>query len=558
MSAQSNLENLLWNQRFTMVVIHFLSGVMITSLVVPIVSILQSLVPEWQFQFLIPFCLFLALEAMFAWRKLRGYIFTEPYWITYRLAEGVILLIFLRLILYGQDGFINLIQEIPSWGETFIQSFFTIEYFCAISIGLMVWLFATRISELLWQLEGDERLLKIEEDSGVSEFRSSIRNRLGGYFIAGGGLLIILTAIMRLASEAIWAKSLIVRINFINTVFYFICGLVVLSLTQFSILRVRWILEKVPVQRDIPKYWLLYSLLIFICVGGITIFLPTTYSRELLGILQSLVSLITTFFWLIALIIITPFALLISWILSLFKGENVKPAPLLPQQLEPVIQSGNKASLAWLEQLRTIIFWVLLVGVISYSFWFYFHEHPELISWIKQLRLVKFLKSVYIWLVHYLKGARRRLSESVNSMVNKFIGEHPRDQGQDNTKTIRPRYLAPRQQIFYYYFTFLGSAKKYSLPERTNQTPHEYAQIVISSLDNQTDGERLFDGVTPDSGVKYLAQESDTSRSDIIQNISELTHGFEKARYSNHSIEPQAVNLVHYAWRNIRNWFRRL
>ncbi len=435
MSAQSHLDNLLWNQRFTTVVVHIIAGVMITCLVVPIVTILQRLVPEWQFLFMIPFCFLLSLEAMFALRKLRGYIFTEPYWITYRLVEGVILLILLRLILYGQDGFISFLKEFPSWGKTFIPSFFTLEYFGAISIGLLVWFLGTRIAEFLWQLEGDERLLKIEDDSGVSEIRTTVRNRLGGYFISGGALLVISTAIMRLESEAFWVDVPLVRINVINTVFYFICGLILLSLTQFSILRVRWILEKVPVQRELPKFWLVYSVIIFVFVAAISILLPTAYSSELLGILQSLVSLISTFIWILALIIIIPFALLMSWLLSLIKGQPVKPAPILPLEIEPIIQSSDQINLAWIENLKVIIFWVFLVGVISFSIWFYLHEHPELIGWVKQLTIVKAIKTLWSWMVNNLRRARSGIGKTVNSVVNRLMGGKPDDQ--DLTKAIK-------------------------------------------------------------------------------------------------------------------------
>ena len=132
MTINSRFEDLLWNQRFTMLVMHLLASLMLVCLVVPVITILQRLVPLWDYRFMLPLYFFLSLEAMFAWRKLRGVIFTEPYWIIYRLVEWVIILLMIRMVIYAQDGFAQFLAELPAWGKSFTQSFFTVEFMIAL------------------------------------------------------------------------------------------------------------------------------------------------------------------------------------------------------------------------------------------------------------------------------------------------------------------------------------------------------------------------------------------------------------------------------------------
>ena len=97
-------------------------------------------------------------------------------------------------------------------------------------------------------------------------------------------------------------------------------------------------------------------------------------------------------------------------------AEN-RSAPILPLEIEPIIQSSDQINLAWMENLKVIIFWVFLVGVISFSIWFYLHEHPELIGWVKQLTIVKAIKTLWSWLVNNLRRARSGIGKTVNSVV---------------------------------------------------------------------------------------------------------------------------------------------
>jgi hypothetical protein len=170
---------------------------------------------------------------------------------------------------------------------------------------------------------------------------------------------------------------------------------------------------------------------------------------------------------------------------------------------------------------------------------------------------VKAITTFWLWLVNNLRRARRGIATTINSVVNRFTGEKPGGEELKKASMIHPRSLSPRQQIFYYYLTFLSSGERYGLPHRKNQTPHEYAQVITKTMNDRLDVEQSIEGSDPIRIEKDLSREGGVNQTEFIRNLSELTDGFVEARYSNHSIKPQTANVVHVAWVNIRKWFRR-
>ena len=86
--------------------------------------------------------------------------------------------------------------------------------------------------------------------------------------------------------------------------------------------------------------------------------------------------------------------------------------------------------------------------------------------------------------------------------------------------------MSPRQQIFYYYLTFLSSGERYGLPRQKNQTPQEYAQEITNTLNDKLDDEHSLEGSNPIRENKYLSRIGRGNQIEIIQYLSELTNGF--------------------------------
>jgi hypothetical protein len=521
MSKQELFENFKLNERLTTLLTHAIASLMLACTVVSIVQIGEYLLPNWDGAYLVFLSFIVSLEAMISHRAMKGVYMFTPEWLLYRAAEWIILLAGLKLTLYAVHGFGQLWVDLPLWRQDFVQNFFTGEYLVDLVVLFIFWSVANMFSEELSRLEGDEKVLRAERATGIIEPRHEVRRSLANLILVIGGVMIILAALMRLDWETLWGSRPPPNADVLNILIYFMLALVLLSLTQFSILRVRWILEGVPIERNLAVRWLVYAALFLFIIAILAFVLPTRYSVGLLAVLGYLLNLLLTVISVIAFLLILPVLLLVGLLASLL-GRQAPQAPAAPRlPPPPPVLVAHGAGLP--EILKSILFWLIFLGVIGFSLYSYLQRHQE---WLQSLRRMPVLG----WLLdglsnfwHWLRRVNRSVAASLETGMRRFRERPLGHDEQAGRRFFSLRRLSPRQRVLFYYLAMLRRTSERGLPRQLHQTPSEYARTLEQQLP------------------------------EVDEDVHAMTGYFNEARYSRHEITIQHAGQVQQFWRRIRN-----
>jgi hypothetical protein len=521
MSKQDLLAIFQRNERLTTLLTHGIASLMLACAMVSIVQIGEYLLPNWNGTYLVFLSFIVSLEAMVSHRMMKDIYFLTPEWALYRATEWIIILIGMKFVLYVLHGFGQFWVDWPLWCQDFIQNFFTGEYLINLVLLSIFWAIANMFSEELSRLEGDEKVLRAERAAGIIEHRPDVRRSLANLILLIGGLMIVLTALMRLEWEILWGNRPPPSVGVLNILVYFLLALALLSMTQFSILRVRWILERVPIERNLAARWSVYAGLFLFLIAGLAFILPTRYSVGLLGVLGYLLDLALSLIGMIAFLLTLPVILLIGLLASLL-GRQALPAPAAPRLLPPPpVPIGGGTG--WPEILRSFLFWLIFLGVICFSLYSYLQRHRE---WLRNLRqalvLGWFLNGLAnFW--HWLRRVNRSVTSSLEAGLRRFRERQPGPWEQARGRFISLRRLSPRQKVLFYYLAMLRRSSERGLPRLSHQTPNEYARTLEQRL--------------PAVGGE----------------VDSMTGYFNEARYSRHEITPQHADQVLQFWQRIRD-----
>lgn len=513
------------NERLTTLLTHAIASLMLASAAVSIVQIGEYLQPNWHGAYLIFLCFFVSLEAMVSHRKMKGIYFFTPEWMLYRATEWIIILIGLKLVLYTVYGFGQLWADLPSWQQNFSQNFFTAEYVFDLVLLFFCWSIANVFSDELSRLEGDKKVLEAERETGIVEHRSEVRRSLANLILMIGAAMIILAAVMRLGWETLWANRSPPSEDVLNILIYFLLALALLSLTQFSILRIHWILNRVPIERNLATHWLFYAALFLILMSALAFFLPTRYSVGLLDVLGYLLNLVLMLFSVIAFLVTLPIIFLASLLAPLF-GRQAPQAPSVPRPPQPPpVMTPTGPGLP--DILKSILFWLIFISVIGFSLYSYLMHHKE---WLQSLRQ----RPVLGWLVdglanfwNWLRRVNRAVAASLEAGFDRFRARRPESMDQAAQRFISLRRLSPRQKVVFFYLAMLRRSAERGLARKPHQTPNEYAQTLEQQLPMVDD------------------------------EVNSITGYFNEARYSRHTITNQHAGHAQQFWQRIRNALRK-
>jgi hypothetical protein len=236
-------------------------------------------------------------------------------------------------------------------------------------------------------------------------------------------------------------------------------------------------------------------------------------------------NLVLTLFSVIAFLLTLPIIFLVSLLATLF-GRQAPQAPAAPRPppLPPVaISSGT----GWPEILKSILFWLIFIGVIGFSLYSYLMRHKE---WLQSLRQRPYLG----WLVdglasiwHWLRRVNRSVTASLEAGINRFRARQLSRMEQAARRIISLRRLSPRQKVLFYYLAMVRRSTERGLPRKPYQTPNEYAQTL----------------------EQYLPAVDDE--------VNSITGYFNEARYSRHPITTQHAGQAQQFWGRIRNALRK-
>ncbi len=376
--------------------------------------------------------------------------------------------------------------------------------------------FALAVSDTLDDLD------RVGEPAEIDKQYVTPLDSLTGRFFGGGVLVLVLSGLARVGLlEAFNLEHAPVTGLVANVLLYFVVGFLMLGQVRLALLATNWQTQGARVPPEMGGRWVRYSLVFLGLAGLIAFALPTGYTAGALGLVGSLVLLILGVISALAVALLGVFLLPISWLMSLLHTEQMPVAPDNPVVPPPSpLETLNQALPAWVDALRSVVVWGLLIGMALYVVINYLRDRPELLRAVRELAALRRLRQLWAALRHRLSG----LAAAVQAgPVAAWLRERLR--ARPNFPALRYFRLggaSPREQVQYYYLSLLQRASEVGFGRRPAQTPAEYDPVLRANL--------------PESSPEVQA----------------LTEAFIETRYSAHPVEPEQVARVRAAWSGLR------
>ena len=376
---------------------------MIMAFNISLVNLIRLINPTWRGYYFLAGMLLTTVEAIFSYRVLkhwreRG---TSPQ--RYRLAEIGLLIIILKLLSFGDKSAAQIGLELQLlWQNP--SSFLNVEFYWVLCLAAFAWMMATYTMADFESLY-DSYTFRSDHIAPMSHL--AIRFYWGGALlvaISGLGYWIARIDIAGLADLQRPSVSGII----LNVLVYFIFGLVLLSQANLTRLMVRWRVQKVEVEPGLVKQWAKYALVFLLIAAFGVFFLPTNYTLGFLTSSAILISYVLETVMFVLRLLLFLFILPFAWLFSFLDsgapatGAGGGPPPL-PQFTPLEATSPN----AWLEALKSFVFWILILGILIYFTRVYLNDHPELLKALKRFQPLRLLFNVLELLWGQLMGLAR-------------------------------------------------------------------------------------------------------------------------------------------------------
>ncbi len=534
-----------------------LVAAMLACLSISLVQAARLLSPAWPGEYLVVLSFLVALEAILSWRGLGRRHFPDLDWFLYIGSELILILVAVKLAQFLVYGLDSLGQVVQRWNQDFARYFFDPETVAVLAVLLLVWLFSRQMAADLALLDVDAQTLALEEESGISEARLLAREHLAVKILWLGALITLAVSVLHVQRLAGWFSLPALRAGVYNLLAYFLLALVLLSLTQYLTLRVDWLRQRLPIPAGMAARWGLYSLVFIGLVALVAARLPTGYSLGLLETFGYLVDALRVVLELLFGILLLPF-LFLAWLIGLLFGRSSQPAPA-PGNPPPALENPTAAPIPWLELLRSILFWALLLAILVGALVYYLRERRDLFARARSYRLVTWLSNFWSWLRGIWRHASRQASETLAQGWGRLRRRWQARPAAPPGGWVSLRRLSPRQRVLFYYLALLRRSGEQGHPRRADQTPYEYMSELIKNIQlppGQAERGIIVDNADP-AQVSGLSADL-VEQEGLQQSIRSLTEQFMEARYSRHTISQQQASLAQRCWETIRRFLRRI
>lgn len=504
----SRLENL-----FRPLVVAVMCGCIALSLV----ELAHLFFPSWNGIILVVGSVLAALEANYSYRLIRDRSLRGADVLKFRVVELATFFILLKIGAYVGDPWADVLADVQTWPQAPL-AIFNPETVVIFILAFLSWGAST---QTVRDLE------RIGEPPDHHRHYVPPMDRLSGRFFWGGAALLVVSGLTRIGIAALLDTSRpSVPGLVLNVLLYFLLGLVMLGQVQFTRLRKQWQAQEIEMAGELAGRWVRYSL-VFIGLAALLAFLlPTGYTLSFLDVVGGLLELIGLILWLVIFIATFP----LTWLLWLLSRLSGNPAP--PPQIEitpPELlqqEPGGGVAPNWFEVLRSLLFWVVAMGMVFYVVRSYLRDHPELLERFTGLGPIRTLCRFWASLWRRLVG----LAETVNEHFPRRLSLRRARQKQPGKpfRFFRLGALSSRERILYYYLSILRRAGQQGFPRHRAQTPHEYDDTLSPNLP------------------------------DAQQEMSLLTRTFVEARYSRHTFDQEQERRVRADWQEVKAALRAL
>jgi len=501
-------------------------AVMVGCIAWSLAELAHLLFPTWNGTYLVVGCVLAALEANHSYRLIRSRHLESMEILRFRAIEIAMLFVLLRIGSYIGRRWTDVLTEIQTWPRT-PSNLLTPEIVVVFVLALIFWSAST---ETIRDLE------RLKEPPRYRRALPPPMKRITRRFFAGGALLLVSAGLTRIGLTTLLdlnrpsVPGLVV-----NVLVYFLLGLAMVGQAYLVRLYQMWEARKITVQQKLTTRWVRYSLILFLLAACLAFVLPTGYTVGLLDAGLAIVRFLGNVIFLVGMGITFTLAL-VSWFFSMLwsllfgRGRPAPRPPQPPARVPPVLPGGPRGPLpGWVAILRSVLFWAVLFGVVSYVIYSYLRDHPELLASLANLKPLQAAKRLLSALWRRIAGVARK---GIPPLVRLRRRRAARRAGQGASgvlpRLLRLATLPPRERVRYYYLSILRRAARLGLPRRPAQTPYEYGITLGAHLPEAT------------------------------EDLSLLTQAFVEARYSSHLIGQGLERRARSGWQQVKAALRNL
>jgi len=535
MAAQEVQNALTFNEKIFWSVSYIIVSLMMGMAAITLTQFGNWLVPTWNPVYLPFVCVFISMERLYSYRYVKGLSFLSQEWLIFQISQWVVMGLLLKAIILLTAGLNSMIAKFYLLRDNFIFNFFDDEYLIVLIIAVSVWficgIWADHINEIRYR----ENFLSRKAYSELYPDKSEPRQGLINAIFTLGLFMTILNVFMRLDLRTILGDQLGESVTQTPgfsasggvVLFYFFLGFALIAQSKFADMYARWSLSNISVDKDVAWKWSFYSLVFLFSIAILISLLPTGYSLNFLPAIGYVLGTILKIF----VYIFSYFAFLVIFIFSLLAmlfgrtmGDVASPSfPDLSR--DPVTTSA--VTVPWFETIKTILFWIIFLAVIIYSFSHYLYQHEAIIRWMKNIFGWRIIIRLWEWLKRQILGLNRGVTVVLDAGIQRFRAFSSTLDEESLRQYLSLRKLTPKQKIYFYFLSMIRRGRERGNPRRNSHTPYEYAAFL----------ERIYP--------------------DVDKDITSLTENFVEARYSQHDVEDVEANRVKGYWQRIRKAFRK-
>jgi hypothetical protein len=468
--------------------------------------------PNWSGEYFPWVCIAIAIEAIFSMNVTRQRSGRDK-WI-YVGSELVLIAVLLKILLYVLRGMDQLFADIPRWQQGF-ETFFEGEYFFILLPVFLLWFLSGNLASNLEVLFSDDEEY-FAEAAGITgrleKNRLEMRTSIIEMIMVIGVSIVFLTALSRVSVPEGWGIPAAVQAPVLNAVLFFVLSLILLAQTQFALLHGRWLWQRVPISPKLGWNWVKYSLIFFAILGIISIVLPTRFSRDLLAPLQYVLGWIMQVIISLMTLIMVPLGWLFSFLGGCARGSQSAPMESFQPPQLPAHQEG--APIAWIEILRYIIFWIVILAILFYAIRSYFSNNSGFLKTLRRFKLLVWLEKSLRGLMDWLLRMNHSIGDVISVGLQRLRSKRKETSAVKKRNLMNYRLLDSRRKVIFLYLALLRRSGEHGLIRKPSQTPIEYRQTL-------------------EEGVP-----------EAVDDVEGITSSFLEARYSQKSIEDQQVNSV--------------
>ncbi len=459
----------------------------------------------------------------------------------YRMSELGILLLVGRIVLWLLQG------GVPD-GATLLTHplnvIFDGVFIATIVLITLSWSLTSEITTDLQQLalQADElftaqhhydRLGEMARTSGVD--RTQVLNGFVWRWVSVGLFLIFCAALLRqeLAQRLSFAGVFsLVRQDLEPTVIgallsYFVCGLLLIGLSQLALLRSRWLLEKTPTRSNILLNWPSY---VGMLVGGVAMvaaLLPLGETFLLAQILSTIISAVFLAATTLMQLLMTLLGLLLG---GLFGDAPLQSTPAATPVVMPTPTPMPAPGQTLPEWTGGALFWLVMGFLLVNAALIYFSGRTPGFAWLTwlwntiRLRLAQFLQSI--------RSSRRLQFGNKASLGESTSAANLAEE----LAAIDVSKLNPSELARYYYLSTLSAAEEAGTERARSETPLHYEPRLLDAIAQK------MTQTTPDPTV--------------AEEIQQLTHAFLDVRYAGKMAETSTISHLRQIWERMKKRLR--